>query len=76
MFLGKAGRDSELMQPSLSSEVLFSDPTAFNEIALAFLYSSAMAVVKMSLSPQDLPVGVSTGMSDNTSGQEDGDQKL
>jgi hypothetical protein len=76
MFLGKAGRHSELMQPSLSSEMLFSDPTAFDEITLAFLYSSTMGVVKVSLSPQDLPVGVSTGMSDDTSGQEDGDQEL
>jgi hypothetical protein len=76
MFFGKAGRDSELMQPSLPPEVLFSDPTALDEITLAFLYTSTMWVVKMSLPPQDFPVGVSAGMSNDASGQEDGGQSL
>jgi hypothetical protein len=76
MFLCEASCYSELVEPVLASQVLFSNPSTLNKIALAFLDAPAIRVVKMSLPPQDLPVGVPTWMCDDTSGQEDGGQSL
>lgn len=51
MFFCKASRNSELMQPSLTPQVLFPDPSALYEITLTFLYAPAVWVIKMGLPP-------------------------
>lgn len=76
MFFRKAGSHTEFVKPVLPPEMLFPNPTAFNKVTLAFLDASAVRMVKMGLSPQDLPVDVSTWMCDNTGGQENRSQSL
>jgi hypothetical protein len=76
VFLCKARRDSEFMEPGLAPQMLFPDPTTFHKITLTFLNASAVRMVEMSLSPQNLSVGVSAGMGDDAHSQEGSGQSL
>lgn len=76
MLFRKAGCYTKFMKPGLPSDMLFSDPATFNKITLAFLNASTVGVVKVSLSPQDFLVDISTWVCDDTSSQEHGGESL
>lgn len=72
----KSSCNPELMKPSLTPQVLLPDPSALDKIALAFLDASAVGVVKMGLSPENLSIDVPAGMCNDTSSQKNGGQSL
>jgi hypothetical protein len=76
MFLRKTSRNTKLVEPSLTPLVLLADPSALNEIPLARLNASTVGVIKMSLSPQDLSIGVAPRMRNDTCSQKDGSKSL
>jgi hypothetical protein len=76
MFLRKTSRNTKLVEPSLTPLVLLADPSALNEIPFARLNASTVGVIKMSLPPQDLSVGVASRMRNDTCSQKDGSKSL
>lgn len=76
MLLCESSRNPQLVKPSFTPQVLLPDPSALDKIALAFLYTSTVGVVKMGLPPEDLSVGVASGMCDDASSQKDSGQSL
>lgn len=65
MLFCKAGSNSEFVESCLAPDVLLPNPSTLDEITFAFLYISAVGMVKMSLPSQDLSVGVSPRMGKN-----------
>ena len=76
MFLCETSCDPKLVKPGLTSLVLLTNPSGLDEISLACLNTSTVRVIQMSLSPQNLPVGVAARMRDNTRSQKDGGKGL
>lgn len=76
MFFSKTGCNAKLVEPGFAPLMLFSDPTTFHKISFASLNISTIGMIKMGLSPQDLLVDVSTWMSSDPNGEENGCKSL